>query len=78
VPKVVISAMRPPSRVDEGSPLGLEAGDQVEGDVDAAGLGGDGLDVRVHRPLVGGVEDGHLGRTAGDRPNSSVPPMRHA
>jgi hypothetical protein len=62
---VVISAMRPPSKVDEGSSLHVVAGDQVEGDVDAAGRGGDGLDVRVHRPLVGGGEDGHLGRTAG-------------
>jgi hypothetical protein len=36
--------------------------DEVEGHVDAAG---DGLHVGVHRALVGGVEDGHLGRPAG-------------
>jgi hypothetical protein len=37
----------------------------VHADVDAAGLGGDGVGVDVDRPLVGGVDLGRLGRPAG-------------
>jgi hypothetical protein len=42
--------------------------DGVEGDVDAAGPGGDGVGVLVHGPLVQGVDPGRLDRSprAGD------------
>jgi hypothetical protein len=51
--------------VDQRGALHVAAVDQVERDVDAAGLGGHGLRVRVDGRLVEGVEDGHLGGAAG-------------
>jgi hypothetical protein len=47
--------------VDQRGALHVATVDQVEGDIDAAGLGGHGLRVRVDGRLVEGVEDGHLG-----------------
>jgi hypothetical protein len=50
--------------IDKWRSLHVATRDEVEGHVDAAGTGRDGLQVGVHRALVGGVEDGHLGRPA--------------
>jgi hypothetical protein len=51
--------------IDTWRSLHVATRDEVDGHVDAAGTGRDGLHVGVHRALVGGVEDGHLGRPAG-------------
>ncbi len=49
---------------DQRDPLYVPARDEVEGDVDAARLGGHSPGVLVDGLLVEGVEFGHLGRPA--------------